>query len=241
MVLNVANTQERVNKLQQELEQYKSEIYRLRSIIDHLPGSIYWKNKDGAYLGRNLTSAESMKSLDFPWREEDIVGKTDYDLFAKDMADQFRSHDLQVMNSEQTSSHEEVVPLKGKTVIQLSTKAPFYDEHGHVAGIVGNTVDITYLKEIEKELRAAKDEAEAANRLKTAFIRNMEHDIRTPFSGIYSVASILEERESDPNKKEYLNAIVKCAQELLDYCNGILDFAKLETGALPIIAKKLVD
>lgn len=240
MVLNVDDdTQKLVNKLQQELEQYKSEVYRLRSIIDHLPGSIYWKNKEGVYLGRNLTSAESLKSMGFLWREEDIVGKTDHDLFSKELADQFRNHDLQIMDNEQASSHEEVVSLKtGKTITQLSTKAPFYDDKGMVAGIVGNTVDITYLKEIQAELNDAKNKAEAANTLKTAFIRNMEHDIRTPFSGIYSVATVLEESETDNNRKRFLNAIVKCAKELLDYCNGILDFAKIETGILPIIAKK---
>jgi len=173
MVLNVDKTQELVKQLQQELDQYKSEVCRLKSIINHLPGSIYWKNKDGVYLGRNLTSAESMKRLGFPWREEDIVGKTDYDLFDKGMADQYRNHDIKVMNSEQTSSHEEVVPLTDKTIIQLSTKAPFYDEKGQVAGMVGNTVDITYLKEIEKELRDSKDNAEAAK----VFLKNITESL----------------------------------------------------------------
>jgi PAS domain S-box-containing protein len=225
-------------QLKRELEEYKAEVYRLRSIIDHLPGSIYWKNEKGVYLGRNQSSAESLKSMGFPWREDDIIGKTDYDLFANEMANEFRAHDLQVMASGQASSHEETVPLKTGTMVQLSTKAPFYDEKGNVAGLVGNTVDITYLKNIQAELLDAKDKAEAANQLKSAFIRNMEHDIRTPFSGIYSIATILESQENDSDKKKFLSAIVQCAKELLDYCNSILDFAKIETGALPIIAKK---
>jgi two-component system aerobic respiration control sensor histidine kinase ArcB len=227
-----------INQLQQALEVYKSEVYRLRSIIDNLPGSIYWKDKDGVYLGRNQSSAESLKNMGFPWREEAIIGKTDYDLFAKDMADQFRAHDMQVMDSGKASSHEETVPLKTGPIVQLSTKAPYYDEKGRTVGLVGNTVDITYLKNIQAELIDAKNKAEAANQLKSAFIRNMEHDIRTPFSGIYSIATVLESQETDNNKKKSLNAIVQCAKELLDYCNSILDFAKIETGALPCISKK---
>jgi two-component system aerobic respiration control sensor histidine kinase ArcB len=92
-----------IDPLQQENEAYKSEIYRLKSIIDNLPGSIYWKDKDGVYLGRNLTSAESMKSMDFPWRKEDTIGKTDYDLFSQALADQFRDHDKRIQVSQHFS------------------------------------------------------------------------------------------------------------------------------------------
>ena len=54
---------------------------------------------------------------------------------------------------------------------------------------------------MEKELRLAKEQAEAASQLKNQFIRNMEHDIRTPFGGIYGMATILANREADPEKK----------------------------------------
>lgn len=219
----------------------KAEIFQLRSVIENLPGSIYWKNKEGVYLGRNTYSLEKMQNDAFEQasaHKDAVIGKTDYDLFAKEVADRFRQHDLHVMETRQEFSAEESAILpNGKTIIQLSTKRPIYDSEGNVAGIVGNTVDITHLKEIEAELRKEHARAEQANLIKTEFMRNMEHDIRTPFSGVLGMANYLWEAEEDPVKKGCLNDIVQCAKELLDYCNSILDFSKIESG-LHLIADK---
>lgn len=213
------------------------EIYRLKNVIENLPGSIYWKDRHGVYLGVNRFSTEKMRSSNLDW--QDIVGKTDYDLFPKEVADTYRQNDLEVMTTERESSREETVTLpNGETLIQLSSKRPLRDEQGHVVGIIGNTVDITYLKKVETELREAKEKAEAANQLKTAFIRDMEHDIRTPFSGIYSIATYLYEHETDLTKQEFLGHIANASKELLDYCNAILDFSRIESGILPLIEKK---
>ena len=134
---------------------------------------------------------------------------------------------------------EEPITLSnGKKKVQLSTKKPLYNKKGEVSGVVGNTVDITRLKEIEDELRKAKEKAEQSDFVKTEFMRNMEHDIRTPFSGIWSMGHYLWEMEEDEVKKEYLYDIVQCAKELLDYCNGILDFSKVESGTLAVVDKK---
>lgn len=213
------------------------EIYRLRNVIENLPGSIYWKDQNGVYLGINHYSLEKMRSVNLDWK--DIAGKTDYDLFSKEIADAYRQNDLEVMATGVESSKEEIVTLpNGEILIQLSSKRPLRDEHGTVVGIIGNTVDITYLKKIEAELKEAKEKAEAANKLKSAFIMDMEHDIRTPFSGIYSITTYLYEKESDNNKKEILGQIANSAKELLDYCNTILDFSRIESGSLPLIEKK---
>ena len=79
---------------------------------------------------------------------------------------------------------------------------------------------------IEHELRQAKQLAEQANVIKTEFMRNMEHDIRTPFNGVLAMTTCLRDLETDVTKKEYLGNITESAQELLDYCNSILDFSK---------------
>jgi len=66
----------------------------------------------------------------------------------------------------------------------------------------------------------------------------MEHDIRTPFSGVLGMATHLWEVEQDVIKKECLNDIVQCAKELLDYCNSILDFSNIESGLHLVTEKK---
>ncbi len=239
METDKSQNKDTVEDLKNLVEKLKDENFQLREIIENLPGSIYWKNKDGIYQGRNKTSAESLRSMNFPWKIEHIVGKTDFDLFSEEMANTFRTHDLQVMQNRKESTQEEIAILdNGEKIIQLSTKRPLYNEKGEVVGVVGNTVDITYLKKIESELREAKEKAEQANVVKTEFIRNMEHDIRTPFSGVWGIANILVDKIHDKTNKELIQDMARCAKELLDYCNGILDFSKIDLGALPILEKK---
>lgn len=204
-------------------------------ILSLLPGSIYWKDKHGVYQGAN-EEAIKLAGLNFI---QDIVGKTDYDLFTKEQADAFRENDLKVMKSRQEHTIEEVSYLPdGKRLIQLSTKKPMLDPKGNVIGILGNTIDITYLKNIETELIEAKERAEAADKLKSAFINNMEHDLRTPFWGLIGMAEELEETENDPEKRKCAETIKNSANQLLEYCTSILEFSKTEAGVYPLLAKK---
>jgi two-component system aerobic respiration control sensor histidine kinase ArcB len=115
---------------------------------------------------------------------------------------------------------------------------PFYNETGEVIGILAIAVDITDIKRLEKQLRNEKERVEKLSQAKTEFIRNMEHDIRTPFSGIYTIANSLATQETNIEKKQYLTAVAQGAKELLDYCNNILDFSRIESGTMPILSKK---
>lgn len=206
----------------------------LVNIINCTPGSLYWKDRHGHYLGCNqfMVDTSGLKTVN------DIVGKTDFDLWP-DYAQKISENDNQVMQTGETLFTEETVKIaSGKLMYFTGVKMPLRDESNNIIGVIGNSLDITALKMAEEELKLAKDEAEKSNQLKTEFIRNMEHDIRTPFSGIYSMTKILEEQETDKEKKMWLSSIAECAKQLLDYCNGILDFSKLESGNLTLLSKK---
>lgn len=109
------------------------------NIIDSIRGSIYWKDKNSVYMGCNLYAAK-MVGLANP---QDIIGKTDYDLFPKNIADAFKKHDLQVITENCELSVEEKAIFEGKEIIQLSSKKPLYDKNKKIIGVVGNTIDIT--------------------------------------------------------------------------------------------------
>ena len=69
-------------------------------------------------------------------------------------------------------------------------------------------------------------------------MKNMEHDLRTPFSGILGMSEILALEETNPYKKEIINDIEQSAKALYEYCNSILKFSHIESGDLPILSKK---
>lgn len=218
---------------------HQAQMNQLKAVIDNVPGDIYWKDTEGVWLGVNRIGLESLINMGFVQSEKDVIGKTDYEIFDKLTADEYRKNDLKVMNTGIENTNEEMAILpNGNTIIQLSTKRPLRDENGQIVGIVGNTVDISHLKKIEAELRVAKEIAEQVTSIKMDFIRNMEHDIRTPLTGAWGISKYLFEEEKDNSeRKELLGDIASCIKELLNFCNTIINYSRMDSATVPVLHK----
>jgi two-component system aerobic respiration control sensor histidine kinase ArcB len=215
----------------------KDETYLLTNIIENLPGSIYCKDENGVYLYVNRESIISLQKFNFPLDFNEVIGKTDYELFPTDMADIFHNNDLAVMESGEKIAYEEpILPnkLHGQS-IQLSIKAPLLDKNNKIRGVIGNTIDITYLK---NQLQEANKIIIAKNLAQAQFIQNMQHDFRTPASGAWSMLNNLAEAETDPEKKNLLTLVRDANKQIYDICNEIVDFNKIERIATPVLSKK---
>lgn len=214
-------------KMNNAEKQYWSQRDFLVDLLKQLPAHVFWKNKDGIYLGCNDIFA---KSLGFSSAEE-IVGKNDYDLpVQKEQSDAYCKDDQQIMRSQQAKINieEEQTFPDGKKVCLLTSKVPLLNQNNEVMGILGIYYDMTVRKKLEKDLKKAKGKAEAANHAKTEFIANMSHDIRTPLNGVVGMAELLEKMGASDQDREYGEMIHIAAQRLLELLNGILDIVSAD-------------
>ncbi len=111
---------------------------------------------------------------------------------------------------------------------------PITNADGEITHYIAVKEDITQRKSAEDALKKAKEEAEAANRLKNEFLANISHEIRTPMNAILGFADLLGEHETDPAKQHQLHIIRESGQQLLKIINDVLDFAKLESGTIEV-------
>jgi signal transduction histidine kinase/CheY-like chemotaxis protein len=195
---------------------YINEVYNyLNDIINQIPCYVYWKNRSLQYIGCNEMAANFLKLNS----EKEIIGKTDFDIFSNwELAMEYRSTDEQIFATGKAVINQpgELINNEGEIIYTLVSKIPIANQIGEIMGLAGISVDVT-------DLKNAQSSAELANQVKTEFIANMSHDIRTPLTGVIGMSKILEDNVHDEKQKQYAHWLAESGKQLLHMLNGILD------------------
>ena len=142
---------------------------------------------------------------------------------------------LQLMTTAQEATGlQRMIPHGSTQLHYLQYRSFRVDEPNQLPYIIVHTHDITERVLASKELKRAKEAAEAAVRARENFLANMSHEIRTPMNGVLGVANLLAKTALSPEQQEYLRIIRRSGQHLLAVLNDVLDMAKIASGKLEL-------
>ena len=228
--LELERRNQELKEIQKAVQMGQSEIKRLNQILDtvleNLPAGIVVKDieNDFRYIYRNRESYNREVC------NNTIIEATDFDYYPKEIAEQKRKEDLEIVAT-QKGMHwiTEGKDKNGKLLILDKQKIMVKSEDFSPI-IVSIEWNITQLELMKRELLLAKEKAETSDKLKSAFLANMSHEIRTPLNAIVGFSRIIAESESAEERQEYYEIVEANNERLLQLINEILDLSKIESG-----------
>lgn len=141
-----AEIKAKVNDMAQLNQTLRESETKYRTLVENLPQSIFLKNRSLAYVSCNGHFARDLGRT-----EADIIGKTDYELFPKSQADQYRQADEEILETESLAEIETAHVLNDREVFVFMMKTPVRNERGEIIGVLGIYSDITGRKQAEAE------------------------------------------------------------------------------------------
>jgi two-component system NtrC family sensor kinase len=202
----------------------------LRTMIDLIPAFIYAKDAHSRFTACNKLVANRM-GVD----PQELIGKTDFDFFPREMAEKFFADEQALIRSgKPLIDHEEIAydKTRGMDRVILTSKVPLRDADGNLTGIVGTGFDIT-------ERKAAEDRMSSSDRLESIgrLAAGVAHEINTPIQYLSDSVSFI--RDGVKELLEYIDALRAAMPQPPAPDENVEDLRKEMPPALKLVAEGL--
>ncbi len=212
---------EDVTKAKQKLAELEENKRRYKVLLEAIPDIFFVIDKDGTYEDFVIKESDLFKIED-----ANIIGSTIYDVgFPENMADKIYAciQDSIKHNSIETIEYQMNTP-NGTFLFEM--RLARLTNHS----VISIARDITKRKTAEFNLEKALIKAEESDKLKSAFLANLSHEIKTPMNVITNFTRILAETELSPKEKlEFTDAIAQNGKQLLNMIDNTIHLSKIET------------
>ena len=145
---------------------------RLQAFMDNSPSVMFAKDLEGRYIHANKQFQKS-----FGLTEQQVIGKTDHEIFPKELASQYRADDRKVLENGATRKFEETAPYVDRQRVDIVYKFPIRDATGAIVAIGGIATDITDRRRAEQDLKMYADQLQSLSRQLVETQENYRRDL----------------------------------------------------------------
>ncbi|UST67741.1 transporter substrate-binding domain-containing protein [Pseudomonas moraviensis] len=204
----------------------------MRSLVNGTPHPIYVRDRQGLLQSCNDSYLQAFNA-----KREDILGKGVMQGTVSNAFEAQAFHaDYQRVIAEGTALIlDRPLHIGNRRLTIYHWILPYRDSSGDVQGIIGGWIDISERRQLFEELRAAKEQADEANRAKSTFLATMSHEIRTPMNAVIGMLELTLKRiEPQHPDRASIDTAYHSAKDLLGLIGDILDIARIESGRLSL-------
>jgi two-component system sensor histidine kinase/response regulator len=203
----------------------------LATIVQQSDDAIIAKDRQGI-----ITEWNRGAELLYGYRAAEAIGRSISMLVPPERDGEDRVLLSRALQGESIAQHETVRMRQDGSRVHVSVSiSPLQAASGTIVGASIIARDVTERRRAEEELRASRERALEASRLKSEFVANMSHEIRTPLNGVVSMIELLRQTDVTLEQREYADVALTSAEALMRVINDILDFSKIEAGKLEIV------
>ncbi len=207
--------------------QLKEEQELLRTLIDNLPLNVFIKDLESRKILVNKSELKYIGAKDL----SEVLGKNDFDLYDKEVAEISRAEDLKVINSGKAMLSVETINVKkdGSITTFLTSKIPLKSDNGKVKGLIGISLDISDLKRKEEELNDLINVTSHQNKKLINFAHIVSHNLRSHTANFSMLLDFLVSETDAEEKNKIIKMLMEASDNLLETLENLNEVVAIST------------
>jgi PAS domain S-box-containing protein len=228
---NITCIWENITDIKNILKELDNSRHRYKLLLETIPDIFFVLDKDGTYIDYVAKDVEELRIS-----PEEIIGSTIFEVgYSKKMVKQVHKSIQNVINLNVIETIEYILEVVGKGSCFFEMRMVKLSDNS----VMAISRDITKQKVAQQKIEEAKKIAEEADQLKSAFLQNISHEVRTPLNAILGFSNVLmmDEEISRRERQSYLQLIVRNGQILLHVFNDTIKLSRLQSGLMTVDKK----